>query len=248
MQALTYEQLVDGHEKSIVTGYWLLMAAMSLIAYFPEASLGIAELGQEEIGKSLSFLAVFNFTGNKHSWKWFWSAWKDHQLKAHRAYLYELVYPFRIDTLNRDGTKRPIPSIRPKIMQEKEYSFYVNYDASSGRFQSPESAVDITETANRVYTLFYLATTARSVRLALDDQDKPFGYLAFSEIALRICSENLFQEDMPSVFQEFERRSETHGKLISSLRTRLEDGRKSVETLLSQNGKGSATGMPTEYP
>ena len=248
MIALTFEQLLDGHEKTIITGYRLLMSAMSLVGEFPEVSLGIAELGQEEIGKSLSLLAAFRFDSHKHTSSWFWSSWRNHQLKAHRAYLYELIYPLRIDTLNKDGSRRPAPSTRAKIMQEKEYSFYVNFDAASGTFQSPEDAIDLTETANRVLTLFYLATTARSVRLALDEQEKPFGYVAFSEIALRICSENLFQEDMPSLLKEFEARSARHGKLISSLRNRLEDGRNQIDALLGQKGQGSHPSSRPDYP
>jgi AbiV family abortive infection protein len=248
MIALTFEQLLDGHEKAIITGYRLLMAAMSLVGEFPEVSLGIAELGQEEIGKSLSFLAAFGFDSHKPTWSWFWSAWRNHQLKAHRAYLYELIYPHRIETLDRDGSRLPAPSVRAKIKQEKEYSFYVNFDAASGTFKSPVDAIDLVETANRVLTLLYLASTARSVRLALDEQEKPFGYVAFSEIALRICSENLFQEDMPSLFKEFEARSTKHGKLISSLRNRLEDGRIQIEALLNEKGQGSHPSSRPDYP
>jgi hypothetical protein len=63
---------------------------------------------------------------------------------------------------------------RDKIKYEKEFSFYVNYDPKSGRFLSPEKTVELSEAANRVMTLLYLACTAWSVKAALDEADQEF--------------------------------------------------------------------------
>jgi AbiV family abortive infection protein len=165
------EQLLDGYEKAISNGFRLLQAAMDLTPEFPEIALGLAEIGQEEIGKSLSFLAAFSL-GRDQSW--FWSAWKDHQLKAHRAFLYELISPVRLEMVGPGDLKRVGLPQRDKIKYEKEFSFYVNYDPKSGRFLSPEKTVELSEAANRVMTLLYLACTAWSVKAALDEADQEF--------------------------------------------------------------------------
>jgi hypothetical protein len=67
IEFLKPEQLIDGYEKAISNGFRLLQAAMSLTPEFPEIALGLAEIGQEEIGKSLSLLAAFSL-GRDQSW------------------------------------------------------------------------------------------------------------------------------------------------------------------------------------
>jgi AbiV family abortive infection protein len=181
MKSLTPDQLTDGYGKTISNAFRLLQAAMTLTAEFPEAALGLAEIGQEETGKSLSFLAAFSFASDKAIWRWFWSAWKNHQLKAHRAFLYELISPVHIEMHGSGVLRRAGLPIRGKIQYEKEVSFYVNFDPKSGRFVSPEKAVDRLEVFNRVFALLYLAVTAWSVKAALDEAEPTFRYRAFSE-------------------------------------------------------------------
>ncbi len=241
MTILTPDQLTDGYGKAISNAFRLLQAAMTLTAEFPEVALGLAEIGQEETGKSLSFLAAFSLPSDKSAWNWFWSAWKNHQLKAHRAFLYELISPVRIEMHGPGGFRRSGLPTRDKIEHEKEFSFYVNFDSTSGRFLSPGKAVDQLETFNRVMSLLYLAVTAWSLKAALDDAEPAFRYRAFSEIALRICSEELYQQDMPAVFAEFERRSDKHEALLRSLRGRLVEGKDYLTSLV---GKPAAPPEP----
>lgn len=234
MTSLTPDQLTDGYGKTISTAFRLLQAAMTVTAEFPEVALGLAEIGQEETGKSLSFLAAFSPASDKSIWRWFWSAWKNHQLKAHRAFLYELISPVRIELGGPGGLRKAGLPIRGKIQHEKEVSFYVNFDPKSGRFVSPETAVDRLEVFNRVFTLLYLAVTAWSVKAALDEEEPAFRYRAFSEIALRICSDKLYQQDMPAVFAEFEQRSIKHEALMRTLRDRLAEGEEYLAKLVSR--------------
>jgi hypothetical protein len=44
---------------------------------YSEVALGIAELGQEEVGKTVSFLAAFSLQNDPGAWEWFWAAWKN---------------------------------------------------------------------------------------------------------------------------------------------------------------------------
>jgi AbiV family abortive infection protein len=236
MTYLTPNQLLDGYGKAISNGFRLLEASLELAPEFPEIALGLGEIGQEEIGKSLSFLAAFSL-GRDQSW--FWSAWKDHQTKAHRAFLYELISPVRLEIVGPDGPKSIGRPQREKIRHEKEFSFYVNYDSKSGRFVSPQKAVQLPETHNRVMTLLYLACTAWSVKAALDEADQEFRYKTFSEVAFRICSENLYQQDMPALFAEFERRSPQHKALSLSLGSRLVEAEDYLKSIIRRPAASS---------
>jgi AbiV family abortive infection protein len=240
---LTFDQLADGYKKTIVTAHRLMLAAMNLLEEYPEISLGLAELGQEEIGKSLSILSAFQFESKSANWKWFWSGWKNHQLKAHRAYLYELIYPLRINRIQKDGSSVSLLGTRSKISQEREWSFYVNFDSTTSTFQSPEENIMEIESANRIITLLYLATTARSVGLCLEELGTRSAYKALSEVALRICSTNLNQQNMTSVFGEFQHRSSENAEILASLRKHLEEGRKSLAKYTRRESTQAA-----EYP
>lgn len=59
MTVLTNAQLRQGYELTIENGMRLLESAVKIQVEHPEQSLGLAQLGQEEIGKSLSLLASF---------------------------------------------------------------------------------------------------------------------------------------------------------------------------------------------
>lgn len=48
--------LRKGYEKSVSNGFSLVMSAMTLLHDFPQIALGLSQLAQEEIGKSLSIL------------------------------------------------------------------------------------------------------------------------------------------------------------------------------------------------
>jgi AbiV family abortive infection protein len=219
---LTIEQLSEGYEKAISTAFRLLQASMELTQGFPEIALGLAEIGQEELGKSLSFLAAFHLSQEPEDWRWFWSGWTDHQLKAHRAFLYELIHPRRIEIHGSGGKVRAagLPS-RAKIQHEKESAFYVNFDAGSGRFIAPQDAVAFLENQNRVITLLYLAVTALHIENALRSENEAFRLHAFAEVAFRICSEELYQQDIPAILVEFGGRSSHHASLITALREQL---------------------------
>jgi AbiV family abortive infection protein len=230
---------MDGYGKAVSNGLRLLEASIDLTAEFPDVALGLAEVGQEEIGKSLSVLAAFSLP--RDQWSWFWSAWKNHQLKAHRAFLYELISPIRLQIRTADGVKGLGPPLRQKITHEKEFSFYVNFDPKSGRFVSPADAIAAEETHNRLATLLYLAVSAWHVKGALDEENPPFRYKAFSEIALRICSERIYQQNMPEIFAEFESRSASHERLMRAVRARLEEGKDFLANSLKRSKNRDST-------
>ena len=188
------------------------MAAMSLVKSFPQAALGLSQLGQEEIGKSLTILSAFRLGPN--DWKWFWSSWKDHAVKANRAFLYELISPYRIELHGKNGKRLEGHTKRELMPKEKEAAFYVNYDRKQGKFVLPEEDVSQEEVMNRIMATSNLAQDAFVVYRALEAKEPEFRYNAFSEIAFRLCSEHLYPQDMPAIYDEFRKRSERHSSLI----------------------------------
>jgi AbiV family abortive infection protein len=228
---LTNEQLKDGYGKTTANAFRLLNAALTLVPGDLPVALGLAEIGQEELGKSLSLLAAFSLPRSGFDWSWLWSGWRNHQLKAHRAFLYELVSPVRIE-LGGPGARYSGLPVREKIQHEKEFSFYVNFDSKSGMFISPEATVNLREAAGRVFTLLYLAITAIATQEALNESDADFRLAAFSEIALRICSENIYQQDMPAIYAGFKNQSSRHEELLNILADRLSAGKNVLRNLI----------------
>lgn len=102
---INIEQLQHGYQCVIENALRFFGAATNLCEIYPDKALAMAQLGQEELGKSLTILAAFHLSQNKEAWKWFWKAWTSHELKAHRAYLYELISPTRFELISSTGER-----------------------------------------------------------------------------------------------------------------------------------------------
>lgn len=212
-------RLVEGYNLSVDNGLRLFASALDLIETFPDKVLALAQVGQEEVGKSLSILAAFVLRDDSPAWEGFWEGWQSHNLKAHRAFLYELLNPVRIELNLPDGTHFAGQPLRPSMPREKEAGLYVDFDEKSGSFVAPASSVTRLEALARTSTLCYLGATADATRRALMNADSIFRLSTFGEIALRICSEPLYQQDMPEILKEFEDRSVRHRALMDDFRT-----------------------------
>ena len=108
-------------------------------------------------------------------------------------------------------------SRRSSMPAEKEASFYVNFDPTTNCFVQPDDDVETDEVLNRVMSAAYLAQKAYAVHQALDADDSEFRYAAISEVAFRITTEQLFQQDMPAILEEFRSRSPRHAALVQAL-------------------------------
>lgn len=220
-RVLSFAQLREGYVQTIENAMRFFGASTDLIQAFPDKALALGQLGQEEVGRSLTLLAAFSLPTEAHAWKWFWKAWNNHQLKAHRAYLYEIISPLRLETEAPDGRRFAGEPLRPKIFQEKEAGLYVDFDHASGRFLSPSQQVSNFEAAARTMTLAYLCAAADAVRRALLADDDSFRLPAFAELAFRIYSEDIYQQDMPQLIDEFRKRTPRHEALVVDLETAL---------------------------
>jgi len=230
------EQLRDGYGKAIDSAFALLQASLALWSAWPTVALGLAQLGQEELGKSLSILAAHRLGQNETAWEWFWRPWTDHKTKAYRAFLYELISPTRIEIRGQDGTRLAGASMREAIQHEKEFAFYVNFDRATERFTAPGDVISPEEAFHRITTLLYLGVTADRIRRTLDTLADTAAFEKFSDIAFRICSEGLYQEDMPAVFLEFASRTPEHARLIHELEASLIAGCDWLRALIESKG------------
>lgn len=165
-QVLSFVQLKDGYIKTIENAVRFFGASTGLIQAFPDKALALAQLGQEEVGRSLTLLAAFHLPTGAHPWEWFWKGWNNHQLKAHRAYMYEIISPLRLEIVTPDRVLFAGQPLRPKISQEKESGLYVDFDHASACFLSPSEQVSKFEAMARTTTLAYLCSTADAVRRA----------------------------------------------------------------------------------
>ena len=218
---LTFAQLREGYVQTIENAVRFFGASTNLIQSYPDKALALGQLGQEEVGRSLTLLAAFALPAEADAWEWFWKGWSNHQLKAHRAYLYEVISSLRIEITSPDGRVFAGEPLRAKISEEKEAGLYVDFDHAAGRFLSPSQQVSDFEAKARAATLAYLCTTADGVRRALLANDDPFRLPAFGELAFRICSERIYQQDMPRLIDEFRGRTPRHEALIADLETAL---------------------------
>jgi AbiV family abortive infection protein len=236
-----------GFHLAVQNGQHLFSASKVLLDANSPIALGLAQLGQEEIGKSMLLLAAVGLNDVDDAWKWFWREWRDHRLKAHRAYLYEIIYPQRIELRGEKGRVLDGGPLRDNIAHEKEAAFYLDYDPAERRFIAPPMAVAADEPWSRMMTLAYLGLTAGAVRDALfeDAEEVQFRFSTFSEIAFRFCTERIYQQDMPGILAEFGARSPRHGLFTGSLQRHLESIKLRIpQRLTDENGISSEPPLP----
>jgi AbiV family abortive infection protein len=214
---IAHATLAHGYELAVANGLRLFEAAMDLADTFPDKSLALAQIGQEEVGKSLSLLAAFALRQDARSWTWFWSGWYSHNLKAHRAFLYELLNPTRIELVSKGTVFYSGHPLRQTMPQEKESGLYVDFDETTSSFVTPSLTVTRVEAASRCSTLLYLGLTADAICRTLTASNSAFRLAAFGEVAFRICSENIYQQDMPNILLSFEKRSAEHKLIVDNL-------------------------------
>jgi AbiV family abortive infection protein len=228
-KVLAEADLVDGYEYTVDNAIRLFGAANELQVKFPDKALALAQLGQEEIGKSLTILAAFSLPSDPSAWTWFWDGWKSHALKAHRAYFYEIINPLRIELRAPDGSLYDGFPLREPISREKESGLYVDFDVAANRFTNPAAEVSSFEALARMSTLLYLSATADAVRRAMMVGDYVFRLKEFGTIAFKICSEATYQQEMPMILEGFRARSSLHDQIVTDLQIVFADVHATLE-------------------
>ena len=225
-QTIAQEQLKTGFGLAIDNAKDLMTAAIELCSSHQSKALALAQIGQEEIGKSLTILAAFGLSEDNAQWSWFWDGWRKHDLKAHRAYLYELVSPLTIEISGASGQIHNGLPLRNPISREKEVGLYVDYDPSLRKFTSPKGEISAFDAHARISTLLYLALTADSVRRTLERENVDFRFREFGKLAFTICSSEIYQQDMPAISSELAAKSAAHREMVGDLHIALKEQEK----------------------
>lgn len=223
-------ELIEGFSFAVDNAFELFSAAMELQKNHPATSLALAQVGQEEIGKSLTILASAALPAETEYWSWFWADWKNHQLKAHRAYLYELISPLRIEFRANGELQYAGEPLRNPINREKEVGLYVDYDLNSRKFKTPSQAVTGVESIKRTSTLMYLWATADAVKRTLCCTDVEFRFVEFGCLAYRFCTEEIYQQQVPEIYRAFSNFSDRHSTLIEDLQRAFRDNAELFKT------------------
>jgi AbiV family abortive infection protein len=178
-------------------------------------SLGLAELALEELGKSYTCLAYYSFGGidDRDSvaiWKNFWKDWKNHTVKAHRAFFYEFFCLWRIEI---EDSSKFAPTSRKTIPTEKEISFYIDFDMNDRKIINPFQNIDVNETVNRVTSVIGPLNAALAVQKLIRDNNNEYT-TAISDYALITITENVYQQDVEAVLAKMKKNLRNYDKAL----------------------------------
>lgn len=95
------------------------------------------------------------------------------------------------------------------------------------------------EVINRVFTLLYLAMAASDIGAILTQKNEEQRLLSFSRIAFLICTEEIYQQDMPQIVNRFASENEDNAEIVAGIRSaskkRSEWFSTMVQTVRDQN-------------
>ena len=162
-------------------------------------SLGLAELALEEIGKSYTCLAYYCLAEKDGDhWSEFWKDWKNHKVKAYRAFFYEFFSLLRIQIKDSEDT---FPTKRNSIPEEKEISFYVDYDCNTNKVIVPRSEIEYHEMLIRITSVFGPLNAALTVKDLLLLNTANNYRLAISRYALNTITSDMYQQDVNNIIE-----------------------------------------------
>lgn len=156
-------------------------------------SLGLAELALEELGKSYSCLAMYSKAETTKDWSVFWKEWRNHDLKAHRAFFYEFFCLLRIEFA---GNELKFPTSRQSFSKEKEVAFYVDINKSNRNIHKPDTDISDEECLRRVTTLVGLFSAAFYVKDWLTESDSEDFKNAISDYAYLTLTSQMYSQDV----------------------------------------------------
>lgn len=195
---LKRKEVLDLFCSSIDNAYYLYETASETALHLKNKkypSLGLAELALEELGKSYSCLAMYSKADATNDWSEFWKEWREHDLKAHRAFFYELFCLTRIEIEFGDKELK-FPTIRQSFSKEKEVAFYVDIDKSNRKIHKPEIDISDEECLRRVTSLIGLFSAAFYIKDWLTESDSEDFRNAISDYAYITLTTEMYQQDV----------------------------------------------------
>lgn len=217
---LQKEELVKLFKHSIENAHSLYVAANNIAISKDSSSkhpaLGLAELALEELGKSYSCLAYYSISEIIDDWKPFWKDWRSHEIKAHRAFLYEFFSVLRIELYNPE-TKEAIPTKNRPFSKEKEFAFYVDINKNDRSIFVPSVEVNDIDVHNRIASLLGIINAAFYV-LDWMQSDKEESFKdAISEYAFTVLTKEFYLQDVEKVINSMKGENQSYNEGLDSI-------------------------------
>jgi len=198
-------ELLELFCSSIDNSFSLFKAAKELALSTSEnkkfPSLGLAELALEELGKSFSCLAIYSKVDLTDDWSIFWKEWRNHDLKAHRAFFYEFYCVTRLEIDFKDKILN-FPTNRQRFSKEKEVSFYVDIDKGNRKIHKPEFEISNEECLRRIVSLVGLYNSAFHVKKWMTECVDEITKHAISDFAYIKLTTEMYQQDVLGVLEQ----------------------------------------------
>ncbi len=211
-------ELMDLFTAAIDNAMHLMEAAQELVASknAPQyTSLGLGELALEELGKSYTCLAYYS-NRRQLDWKLFWKEWRNHELKAHRAFFYEFFCLLRAE-VQADDRNDYFPSYREKIPLEKEATFYVDIDRESRKIHLPIKEITTKECYYRLASLIGPMNAALKVKRLIETNKEDVYITAFSDYAFSTLTTSMYQQDVLTVLAAMKTGDETYDRALNDI-------------------------------
>ena len=217
---LKKHEVMELFNSSLDNAHYLLSSAQDTLSHtknkkFP--SLGLAELALEELGKSYSCLSYYSQCDRLKDWSIFWKEWKNHDLKAHRAFFYEFFCLLRIEIDFKDKELK-FPSVRQSFSKEKEAAFYVDIDKGNRKIHKPEIEISDEECYCRVMSIFGLISAAFYVKEWLQEATSENFKNAISDFAYLTISTNIYQQDVLETLERMQTENREYNEGLNKIR------------------------------
>lgn len=218
MTNLNKEKLLELFIASIDNGTELLTAAQHLIKdyegeKFP--SLGLAEIALEEFGKAYTCLAYYSKADQAVNWQLFWKDWKNHDVKAHRAFLFEFFCPLRTEVVSEELKEKL--TLRGTLSKEKEYSFYVDINKTTLQVLVPKKEIKDVECFNRIASLFGILNASLHIKEWMVSSNSTEFKKSISDYAFRVMTEKFYQQDVKRVLEEMKTKNNEYNSGLEAI-------------------------------
>ncbi|HMH32911.1 MAG TPA: AbiV family abortive infection protein [Puia sp.] len=217
---LKRSEIIELFSAAIDNAYYLYKTAMDTTSHLKNKkypSLGLAELALEELGKSYSCLSYYSKSETTEDWKIFWKEWKNHELKAHRAFFYEFFSLTRIEIDFADKVL-PFPASRGSFLGEKEAAFYVDIDRGNRKIHRPDNEITNEECIRRVMSLVGLFSAAFYVRDWMTEATSEDSKNAISDFAYLAISTKMYLQDVFTVLKSMRINNSEYNKGLDKIK------------------------------
>ena len=220
---LKKEELLELFNSSIDNAFYMYECSRKILFELEKnkyPSLGLAELSLEELGKSFTCLAYYSKAQHLDDWKDFWKEWKNHDLKAHRAFFYEFFSLLRLELeYENEEDALGFPSARGNFCKEKEASFYVDIDKGNRKIHKPEKEISDEECVRRVTSVIGLFNAAFYIKDWFAENPNEDFRNAISDYAFRTISTQMYQQDALEVLKEMKGENGEYNRGLEKIET-----------------------------